>query len=387
MPIVVIDGFVQIRDSSDPVPIVEHPVEQPGLLAQAGLVVVEVGGHPGPQARDRDLALVVVQAREHPHQGGERVGHGPAEHAGVDAVVERGHGDDGSDHAAQRRRERRFADRPVGGVGQHDRVGAQLLSVPLEDGGQRVGADLLLPLDEDRHPDGERPGVGPQRRDVGHDAGLVVGGTATVETPAALGRLERRAVPQRLVAGRLHVVVRVEHDGARAGRAVDVADDGGAAALAHDLDLESLGAQQRGGRLGARLDVRTGRTRRGSRSGCGSAPRGRRAGRASGRRRGHGGRRWSAGSTSVTRPTLPTGRATAGRACTASGRQHLQWGVFGRSKTTNDQLVDELHPQRDGAKNRPTPKRKDQEAARRSRWSSPTASRPSRSTRPSATSS
>jgi DUF3043 family protein len=39
--------------------------------------------------------------------------------------------------------------------------------------------------------------------------------------------------------------------------------------------------------------------------------------------------------------------------------------VFGRSKTTNDELVDDLHPQRDGAKNRPTPKRKDQEAARR----------------------
>ena len=39
--------------------------------------------------------------------------------------------------------------------------------------------------------------------------------------------------------------------------------------------------------------------------------------------------------------------------------------MFGRSKTTNDQLADELHPEREGAKNRPTPKRKDQEAARR----------------------
>ncbi|MFL6080383.1 MAG: DUF3043 domain-containing protein [Ornithinibacter sp.] len=39
--------------------------------------------------------------------------------------------------------------------------------------------------------------------------------------------------------------------------------------------------------------------------------------------------------------------------------------MFGRSKTPNDELVDDLHPQRDGAKNRPTPKRKDQEAARR----------------------
>ena len=40
--------------------------------------------------------------------------------------------------------------------------------------------------------------------------------------------------------------------------------------------------------------------------------------------------------------------------------------MFGRSKTTNEQLTDDaLHPQRDGAKNRPTPRRKDQEAARR----------------------
>ena len=39
--------------------------------------------------------------------------------------------------------------------------------------------------------------------------------------------------------------------------------------------------------------------------------------------------------------------------------------MFGRGKTTNEQLAEELHPQREGAKNRPTPKRKDQEAARR----------------------
>lgn len=40
--------------------------------------------------------------------------------------------------------------------------------------------------------------------------------------------------------------------------------------------------------------------------------------------------------------------------------------MFGRNKTTNGQLADEtLHPQREGAKNRPTPKRRDQEAARR----------------------
>lgn len=40
--------------------------------------------------------------------------------------------------------------------------------------------------------------------------------------------------------------------------------------------------------------------------------------------------------------------------------------MFGREKTTNEQLTeDALHPSRPGAKNRPTPKRRDQEAARK----------------------
>ena len=40
--------------------------------------------------------------------------------------------------------------------------------------------------------------------------------------------------------------------------------------------------------------------------------------------------------------------------------------VFGRSsKTTNERLADALHEERPGAKNRPTPKRRDQEAARK----------------------
>jgi hypothetical protein len=40
--------------------------------------------------------------------------------------------------------------------------------------------------------------------------------------------------------------------------------------------------------------------------------------------------------------------------------------VFGRSKTLNEQQAEAVErPQRDGAKNRPTPKRRDQEAARK----------------------
>lgn len=39
--------------------------------------------------------------------------------------------------------------------------------------------------------------------------------------------------------------------------------------------------------------------------------------------------------------------------------------MFGRKKTTPDELATQLHPPREGAKNRPTPKRRDQEAARK----------------------
>ena len=68
MPIVVIDGLVQIRDEQRAGADRRDPVEQPRLLAQPRLGVVEVGGHARLQARDRDVAVVVVQAREHPDQ-------------------------------------------------------------------------------------------------------------------------------------------------------------------------------------------------------------------------------------------------------------------------------------------------------------------------------
>ena len=39
--------------------------------------------------------------------------------------------------------------------------------------------------------------------------------------------------------------------------------------------------------------------------------------------------------------------------------------MFGRSKSSDQATAEEAHPQREGAKNRPTPKRRDREAARR----------------------
>ena len=217
MPIVVIEGLVQIRDSSEPVPMVCTPSSRPESRAQLLLGEVEVGGLARPQAGDRDLAVGVVQRGDGAHQRRDRVGHGAAEHAAVDAVVEGADGQHDADHPPQGRREGRLPHRPVGRVGQHDGVGAQLLAVPLEDRRQAVGADLLLALDEDRDADRQLAAVRAQGRDVGHDPGLVVGDATGVDPAVPLGRLERRGVPVGGVAGRLDVVVGVEQDRRRAG--------------------------------------------------------------------------------------------------------------------------------------------------------------------------
>ena len=125
-----------------------------------------------------------------------------------------------------------------------------------QDRREAVGADLLLALDEDRDTDRQLATVRTQRRDVGHDAGLVVGDAPGVDPAVPLGRLERPGCPsrrRRRAAGR--------RGGRRAGTVgapggpVDVPDDGRAAALADDLDGETLGAQQLGHGRGAGLDV------------------------------------------------------------------------------------------------------------------------------------
>ena len=102
-------------------------------------------------------------------------------------------------------------------------------------------------------PTGGRPVVGAQHGEVGHDAGLVVGGAAAVEAAGALGGLERRGRPQLVAAGRLDVVVGVEQHGRRAGRGGPVGDDRrGAAVRRDDPDVgPPAPAGQRGDGLGA----------------------------------------------------------------------------------------------------------------------------------------
>ena len=241
------------RPLADPL----DPLVRARLGAQPLLGVLDVGRRALEQARDRHVAGVVVQARDHPAQRHDRVGHQAAPHAGVDSVAQGAHLDVGADQAAQRRGERGLADVPVAGVGDHDDVGAQLVLVLLQQRRQGVGADLLLALDEEHDVDGQVVAVRPERPEVRHDAGLVVGGAAGVEPRTlrrlALGGLERRRVPVGRVVLGLYVVVRVQQHRRRTLRPALVRDDRGRAALgADDVDrLAPLGAQQVGHRVGA----------------------------------------------------------------------------------------------------------------------------------------
>ena len=110
-----------------------HTVQQARLLSEPVLRELEVGGVPGAQALNRQVAVVVVQTGEHPHERHHGVRHRSAEHPGVDPMVEGRDGDDDADHAPKRRRQGRLADRPVHRVREHDRIGPQALAVSLQD--------------------------------------------------------------------------------------------------------------------------------------------------------------------------------------------------------------------------------------------------------------
>ncbi len=160
--------------------------------------------------------------------------------------------DVGPHEAAQAGGERGLADVPVAGVGDHDHVGAQPVVMFAQQRREGVGADLLLALDEHHHVDRQVVAVRPDRPEVGHDPGLVVGGAAAVEAAVPLGWLERRGVPVGRVVLRLDVVMRVEQHGGRSVGSGLVRDHRGRAALAaDDVDLgETLGPEQVGHRVG-----------------------------------------------------------------------------------------------------------------------------------------
>ncbi len=173
-------------------------------------------------------------------------------------MVEHGDLDDAVDEPAQGGGQAGGPDRPVGRVGDHDHVGGEQVLVRGEERQERRRADLLLPLDEDRDTDTEVLAQHPQGADVRDDPGLVVGRAAPVQAAVALRGLERRALPVRVLPGRLDVVVRVEQDRRGAGGRGTSADDRGRTAL--DLEhldvVETDAPQQRDDGVGAGGDVR-----------------------------------------------------------------------------------------------------------------------------------
>ena len=132
-------------------------------------------------------------------------------------MIERAHREVELRVAAQRDGDRRRLGVEVARIGDDDDVRAHLVGVRIEEVRERARPVFLLALDEQHDAESEvvgsdRLGDRPQRGDVRHDPGLVVCRAAPVDATVAHRRFERRRLPHGVVAGRLHVMVRVQHD-------------------------------------------------------------------------------------------------------------------------------------------------------------------------------
>ncbi len=113
-------------------------------------------------------------------------------------------------------------------------------------------ADLLLPLDHDLDPDRRLAVPGAERTDVHQDVRLRVGRASSEDRAVALGRLERRRLPLRLVADRARRRSGVEQHRGRTRRRRDLADD----------DRRGVGQLERADLLDARVTEAARRPRR-----------------------------------------------------------------------------------------------------------------------------
>ena len=89
------------------------------------------------QTGHRDVAVVVVQAGQQPHQHHQRVGNHTAPQAGVQAVVEGGDLDHAVGQPAQRYRQRGDLGAPVVRIGDDDHIGGQHVTMRGQQTAQR----------------------------------------------------------------------------------------------------------------------------------------------------------------------------------------------------------------------------------------------------------
>ncbi len=174
-----------------------------------------------------------------------------------------------SDQAAHAGDRARHVGRDHAGVGDHDDVAVEALTVLDQQVGEVRRARLLLALDQELQIDGRRGAagrvqVGPQPEQVEQQLTLVVGRAPRPQHVAVDRRLERRVLPQLDRVDRLHVVVAVHQDGRRVG----------VAAGPLGIDRRQARRSARSRRSGSRPRGRPGRTsarwlgrRRGARAG------------------------------------------------------------------------------------------------------------------------
>ena len=211
-PIALIDGFAHSREPMVPVPVRSTPSSRSALERKSSGAEALAVPRARRDARDRDVARVVVQGREQARERHHRVGRRPAEDPGVQRVLERADGHDAGDVAAQRGGQGGLADAQVAHVADEEHVAVEQLRVGQHEG-LEVALRLLHPLEDQLDRARRLPVEDPQGAEVGHQPALVVGGPAAVDPSVVLaGRRPGIAGPALLGRRRLHVVVRVQHD-------------------------------------------------------------------------------------------------------------------------------------------------------------------------------
>ena len=133
---------------------------------------------------DGGVAEFVAERRQNRDEGGEGVGRGTAENAGVQLGGERLDGHDDVDIAAQARGDRGVAHGGVAGVGDDDGVGAQKIGMLGDERLEPAGALLLRSLDHQFEVDRKVVAESAQGSEVHEEVALAVGRPRPYQRPS-----------------------------------------------------------------------------------------------------------------------------------------------------------------------------------------------------------
>ena len=200
MPVTVIAGPDQTRSPRPPVPMSGSP----GTTSASSRNSSSLYDAPVHSSRrrpgDGDVAVLVVQRGERAQQRDQRVGRGAAELAAVLRPGERRHLDVDHRHAAQRDRQRRHARADAAHVADQHRVGGEQLGLRRRDTCVSALPTSSWPSITILIPTGGWPSHARSAPTCMMMFDFESARAAAVDRAVALGRLERRRLPLRLVA-------------------------------------------------------------------------------------------------------------------------------------------------------------------------------------------